>query len=109
VTLVLDASVILKWLLEDPQREPDTEKALMIIALLSELQWPATGDTEVMRRATQLAINTGGHLFETLYHAIALEHPDTTLITADERYVSKAKEQGCIQPLKEWTSHASSL
>jgi predicted nucleic acid-binding protein len=25
--VVLDASVILKWLLEDPTREPDAEKA----------------------------------------------------------------------------------
>ena len=140
MTLVLDASVILKWLLEDPQREPDTEKAVKVIqeviagrtailqpvhwlaevgavlarlspetavediTLLSELQWPATGDTEVMRRATQLAIKTGGHLFDTLYHAVALEHPDATLITADERYVGRAKEEGRIQPLKEWSA-----
>jgi predicted nucleic acid-binding protein len=31
VTVVLDASVILKWLLEDPITEPDTEKALALI------------------------------------------------------------------------------
>ncbi len=29
--VVLDASVVLKWLLEDPAREPDTEKALAVI------------------------------------------------------------------------------
>ena len=29
--VVLDASVILKWLLEDPAREPDTEKAWAVI------------------------------------------------------------------------------
>ena len=31
VIVVLDASVILKWLFEDPAREPDTEKALAVI------------------------------------------------------------------------------
>jgi hypothetical protein len=31
VTVVLDASVILKWMLEDPTKEPDTEKALALI------------------------------------------------------------------------------
>jgi len=31
VIVVLDASVVLKWLLEDPAREPDTEKALAVI------------------------------------------------------------------------------
>jgi predicted nucleic acid-binding protein len=31
VIIVLDASVVLKWLLEDPAREPDTEKALAVV------------------------------------------------------------------------------
>ena len=31
MTVVLDASVILKWLLEDPTKEPDTEKAFALI------------------------------------------------------------------------------
>ena len=29
--VVLDASVILKWLLEDPAREPDAEKAFALV------------------------------------------------------------------------------
>jgi predicted nucleic acid-binding protein len=31
VTVVLDASVVLKWLFEDHAREPDTDKAVTII------------------------------------------------------------------------------
>ena len=31
MTLVLDASVILKWLLEAPEREPDTDMATMLV------------------------------------------------------------------------------
>ena len=55
--VVLDAGVILKWLLEDPAREPDTEKAL------------ALASPTVIRRATSLAIETNHHLFDTLCHA----------------------------------------
>jgi hypothetical protein len=30
-------------------------------------------------------------LFDTLYHAVALEHEDALLVTADERYYEKPK------------------
>jgi predicted nucleic acid-binding protein len=36
MTLVLDASVILKWLLQDPSAEPDTAKALAIMERVIE-------------------------------------------------------------------------
>ena len=138
MTLVLDASVILKWLLEAPEREPDTDKAMGLVKdviegryailqpvhwlaevaavlarltpdtasedveLLGALQWPVTDDLAVMRRATQLAIKTGAHLFDTLYHAVALELPDAVFITADERYFEKSKSAGRIQVLANW-------
>jgi predicted nucleic acid-binding protein len=59
-----------------------------------------------MRRATQLAIETGRHLFDTLYHAVALEHDAATLVTADERYYSKAKRYGTITGLQDWGTEA---
>lgn len=31
-TLVIDASVIIKWLFQDPERETDTEQATALIA-----------------------------------------------------------------------------
>ncbi len=140
MTLVLDASVILKWLLEAPEREPHTDKAMTLIGeviqgryailqpvhwlaevaavlsrltpetasedveLLGALQWPAIDDSGVMRRATQLAIKTGAHVFNTLYHAVALELPDAILITADARYLEKSKLAGRIQALADWTT-----
>ena len=136
--VVLDASVILKWLLADPGREPDTEKAQSIVEsvvrgdveilqpvhwlaevaavsarltpatavrdveMLAALQLPTTGDPDVMRRATQLAIETGHHLFDTLYHAVALEHAGATLVTADERYYERAIRYGMITGLQDW-------
>jgi predicted nucleic acid-binding protein len=47
-------------------------------------------------RATRLAIEIRHHLFDTLYHAVALEH-DALLVTADETYCSKAERFGTIR------------
>lgn len=43
------------------------------------------------------------HLFDTLYHAVALTCPNTTLVTADRRYFEKAKKAGHICFLGEAT------
>ena len=135
MTIVLDASVILKWLLEDPTKEPDTEKALALIdavvhgkleilqpvhwlievavvaarltpqtavqdvGMLSAMQFPTSDDPAVLLRATALAIETDHHLFDTLYHAVALEHDDAVLVTADDRYRRKAERYGMIVAL----------
>jgi predicted nucleic acid-binding protein len=140
VIVVLDASVVLKWLLEDPAREPDTEKALALIEsvvrgrlevmqpmhwlaevaavvarlapqtavhdveMLSALEFPTTDDPNVIRRATSLAIETNHHLFDTLYHAVALEHEDALLVTADDRYFRKAERYGKIAALSDWVT-----
>lgn len=55
----------------------------------------------VLRRAADLSIALSHHLFDTLYHAVALEC-DATLITADSRYFAKAADQGCIQMLSQF-------
>jgi predicted nucleic acid-binding protein len=139
MTLVLDASVILKWLLQDPSAEPDTAKALAImervvegrleilqpmhwlaevaavaarlkpdsaardVELLASLEFATSDEVSVMRRATIMAIDTNQHLFDTLYHAVALEHAETTLVTADDRYRRKAEGYGRIRSLHAWT------
>ena len=136
--VVLDASVILKWLLADPVRESDTRKAFDLIEtvvsggleilqpvhwlaevaavaarlvpetavddveMLAAFEFPTTDSPTVMRRATSLAIDSTHHLFDTLYHAVALEHEDALLITADERYYEKAKGYGTIRTLQAW-------
>jgi predicted nucleic acid-binding protein len=52
----------------------------------------------VMRRAADMAIALEHHLFDTLYHAVALEE-GATLVTADEVYFRKAQSLGAIQLL----------
>lgn len=138
MSVVLDASVIVKWLLQDPEREPGTEKATQLIesvvqgketalqpphwlvevgavlsrispntaaddvAMLAALEFPVTDDPLILRRGCELAIGLKQHLFDTLYHAIALETPDATLVTADERYVRAAQPKGRIMNLLDW-------
>ena len=140
--VVLDTSVILKWLLEDPAREPDTEKAFALIEsvvsgrleilqpvhwlaevavvaarlvprtavgdveMLAAFEFPTTDSPTVIRRATNLAVEINHHLFDTLYHAVALEHEDALLVTADERYYRKAESHGTIRVLHDWEARA---
>ena len=47
-------------------------------------------------------METNHHLFDTLYHAVALEHEDALLVTADERYHEKAAGYGTIRALHDW-------
>lgn len=60
----------------------------------------------VYRRAVRLAIQTGAHLFDTLYHAVALETPGCTLVTADERYWKAARSYRRVALLRDWTLSA---
>ncbi len=124
-------------MLEDPAREPDTDKAMDLIEsavsgsmevvqpvhwlaevaavaasltpqtaphdveMLAAMEFPTTDDPNVIRRATSLAIETNHHLFDTLYHAVALEHEDALLGTADDRYCGKAERYGKIATLRD--------
>ena len=54
------------------------------------------------QRAIELACQHNHHLFDTLYHAAALEE-SATLITADRRYYDKARREGQIILLADWS------
>jgi predicted nucleic acid-binding protein len=136
--VVVDASVIVKWLLPEEAQEDDTDAALSILAdfrngklLLREPpHWlaevtgvltrlcPGTVDrditdlhamnvevvssVDVYRQASRLARSLNQHLFDTLYHAVALATPGSTLITADHRYFRKAASRGALTLLAQW-------
>jgi predicted nucleic acid-binding protein len=138
VTLILDASIAVKWLLQDPEREVGTERATQIIecvargdrtvlqpahwlaevagvlarlspetadddvTMLHALKFPATSDPLILRRAVQLAIELKQHVFDTYYHAVALEIPESMLVTADHRYLRAARHKGRIMNLLDW-------
>jgi predicted nucleic acid-binding protein len=140
VTVVIDASVVIKWLLQDPEREAGTDKATQLmeavikgeqpvlqpthwlvevgavlaresvttaaddVTMLDALELPATDEPLVLRCGVELAIELKQHLFDTFYHAVALETPDRLLVTADERYLRAAKAKGQIVHLMDWDS-----
>jgi hypothetical protein len=64
--------------------------------LARESRETATDDPLVLRRGVELAIELKQHLFDTYYHAVALETADAILITADERYLRVARAKGRI-------------
>lgn len=136
-TLVLDASVVLKWVLSDQAAEADTQRALSIlrrmregridvlqpphwlaevaavtsrlrprvareaIGLLYAMELPVLEEPEVYERACDLAVSFGAHVFDTLYHAVALCHPDAVLLTADERYYRRTAGLGRVARLRD--------
>jgi predicted nucleic acid-binding protein len=46
---------------------------------------------QIYMRGIELALRLGQHAFDTLYHAVALETPGATLVTADQRYYDRAR------------------
>ena len=76
--------------------------AVSDVEMLAALEWPTTDAPNVIRRATSLAIGTNHHLFDTPYHAVALEHEEGLLVTADGRYYRKAGLYGAIAKLRDW-------
>jgi predicted nucleic acid-binding protein len=139
MSLVVDASVIVKWLLQDDTREDHTAQATALmqqvlvegtaimqpvhwlaevasvlarlnpasagddVMMLRALELPVDDSPEVWHRACRLASDLGQHLFDVLYHAVALEREDAVLVTADVRYARAARDQGRVLSLSDWT------
>ena len=138
--IVIDASAVIKWLLNGDPGEQDVAKAEAILALLTAgdaqafqpLHWKVEALSVVARRApekigeafkllfetpvetvdgfeanvkaAEIAASLNHHMFDTLYHAVALQC-DATLITADEAYFAKAYRRGSIKLLANFTSN----
>jgi predicted nucleic acid-binding protein len=54
-------------------------------------------------KATALAVKLRHHLFDTLYHAVALTTPGATLVTADQQYFARARSEGGIVLLSQFS------
>jgi predicted nucleic acid-binding protein len=132
MTLVVDASVAVKWFLKDQPDEQHADLALQILersvlghlpmvqpphfaaevaAVLARLKptdaqddlldllqisYRTLASPEAYLTALDLAMRHQHHLFDTLYHAVALHTPGAVLITADKRYYDKARTEGQI-------------
>jgi len=76
------------------RKKPNEAQEDLSDLLNFDLQW--VENSRVYATACDLAIRLNHHLFDTLYHAVALHAPDATLITADRRYFDKARPIGQI-------------
>lgn len=77
------------------------DRADDVLDLLDALELPVAGEVHVYKRAAGLAKDLDHHLFDTLYHAVALVGAGT-LVTADEHYWRKARELGGVVRLADW-------
>ncbi len=84
---------------------PDT--AADDVTELNALGLPVDGSAQVYRRAVSLAHRYGQHVFDTLYHAVALERPGAVFVTADERYCRATVAEGAILRLADWGQYTS--
>ena len=138
-TVVLDASVIVKWIFADRAEEPYSLQALQIlqfikesrlsvvqpphwlaevaavtvrlesqqarqaVSLLHALEFPVSVGVEIYQKACELSASLNQHMFDTLYHAVALIESGAVLVTADEQYYRKAYKAGRIVRLREYS------
>jgi predicted nucleic acid-binding protein len=78
------------------------EIAEEVIELLDAMDFPVASEAAVLKRASRVAHHLNHHLFDTLYHAVALEY-GLTLVTADDTYFRKSRKLGQIVWLRSWS------
>ena len=104
VHIVSDAHQLVQpphWLLEIvavmSRRHPDLIGET--IETMRAIDFETANDDAIYLRASELASRLKQHAFDTMYHAVALEH-GATLITADERYFADGRIEGQIELLQ---------
>jgi predicted nucleic acid-binding protein len=68
---------------------------------LQALDWLCSDNASCYEDAMAISSQLQHHLFDTLYHALALRLEDGLLVTADQRYYSKASQLGSIRMIEE--------
>lgn len=131
-SVVIDASVIVKWVFPEKSDEKHISQALQLLraiqedavnvtqpphwlaetiavitrlqpkiaqdalVLLNAMDFPIDNSFEIYQTACNLAQKINCHLFDSLYHAIALNNGTSRFVTADEQYYKKASKFGGI-------------
>ncbi len=70
-----------------------------------DIQYRTLTSPETYATALELALRYQHHLFDTLYHAVALHTPGAVLVTADQRYYNKTRLEGQICLLSDFRFH----
>lgn len=77
--------------------------AQQAVNLLSMMQFPVVDTPEIYHIACGLSEKFKHHIFDTLYHAVAIYNGNTQFITADDKYYQKTNKQGSILRLADFT------
>jgi predicted nucleic acid-binding protein len=73
-----------------------------VIDVLHAMEFAVSDGLEVYRRACELAVASKQHVFDTLYHAVALSQSDGVLVTADEQYYRRTLGAGQVTLLRDY-------
>ena len=90
---VIDASVVIKWLLQDPEREAGTEKATQLMEQVTNGEQPVLQPTHwLVEVGAVLASESPGTAVDDVGMLTALELPTTDELQALRRGVELAME-----------------
>jgi hypothetical protein len=78
----------------------EPRRAREVVSVLHAMELPISDGAEIYQRACELAIALWLHVFDTLYHAVALSRPDG-LLFADEPYYRRAVAAGRVTLLSD--------
>jgi predicted nucleic acid-binding protein len=93
VIAVIDASVVIKWLLQDPEREAGTEKATQLMELVTNGEQPVLQPTHwLVEVGAVLARESPGTAVDDVGMLTALELPTTNELEVLRRGVELAME-----------------
>jgi predicted nucleic acid-binding protein len=93
VIAVIDASVIIKWLLQNPEREADTDKATQLMERVTNGEQPVLQPTHwIVEVGAVLARESPGTAVDDVGMLIALELPTTDDLEVLNRGVQLAIE-----------------
>jgi predicted nucleic acid-binding protein len=93
VIAVIDASVVIKWLLQDPEREAGTEKATRLMEQVTSGEQPVLQPTHwLVEVGTVLARESPGTAVDDVGMLTALELPSTDELQVLRRGVELAME-----------------
>lgn len=81
----------------------DAENLDITVELLSALEFQVIDNAEIYLIAIELAKKFQHHLFDTLYHAVAIYQGNAKFITADLSYLRKTKSIGYIQDIRDFS------
>lgn len=79
------------------------EIAEKTIELFNAMEFSIFDEPEIYHTACKLSHRYQHHLFDTLYHAVALNNKSSQFITADEKYYRKSFKEGAIIRLTDFS------